>query len=292
MKKSLISLIIFIFSSCMGQVDKSKLRGNDYRLFQGTPISELASALRINSLSEVEKIVESKSVNLNYQEQKYGQTLLMLTVKNRQYEMCKKLLELGANPNLHDTFDGTSAIIDAASLVNDDGKFVRLLLDYGANPNDEEVGDRREGNSRRETPLLNASETSLEAVKILIDAGADINHRNEFSTVTPLNESIIQGRYSIALYLLEKGADPNICVFHRANKNIKNSKGSRDIYIVDLLREKMIPLDSEDYLLKMKIIELLKSKGIEYKKVEIPDFIVERAKKLYPNSWQDYLSKY
>lgn len=61
-------------------VDVSKLLGKDYRLFQNTPLWTLAKAVKQENLAEIKRITSNDSLDLNYQEPKYGMTLLMLTV--------------------------------------------------------------------------------------------------------------------------------------------------------------------------------------------------------------------
>ena len=43
---------------------------------------------------------------------------------------------------------------------------------------------------------------------------------------------------------------------------------------------------------KMKVVEYLLTKDIDYRKVPIPESAVEHAKKLYPDKWEEYLEKY
>jgi hypothetical protein len=209
----------------------------------------------------------------------------MLAIQNRQYEGAKALLELGADPNLPDAYDGSSAIIDAAGLssANGDGiKLLELLLKYGADPNDVEIGPRREGNTRRNTPLLQASEESLKRVQLLVDAGASIIYKNEFG-VTPLSSAFMQNMYDIVLFLLQHGADYNTPIVERDGKKL---------YLADMLRELMVPIGSNGYKAKMEIIAFLEGKGIDYKKVPVPDFVVDEAKRMCPMKWEQYLAKY
>jgi hypothetical protein len=129
MKKLISICLLFCLSSCYNQetlVDKSKLMGNDYRLFQSTPAWELAKAVMTGDIKKIKGEVAHKKVSVDYQESRFGQTLLMLAITNSQYDSAKTLLELGANPNLHDTFKGETLIIVAAD--NDDPKFLRLLF--------------------------------------------------------------------------------------------------------------------------------------------------------------------
>ena len=43
---------------------------------------------------------------------------------------------------------------------------------------------------------------------------------------------------------------------------------------------------------KIKVIEFLKERGLNYKESPIPENIVKRAKKEYPDTWEEYLKKY
>jgi uncharacterized protein len=56
---------------------------------------------------------------------------------------------------------------------------------------------------------LAARQGELEAVKALLDAGADINQRAVGDKSTPMLIATINGRFDLAKYLLDKGADPN-----------------------------------------------------------------------------------
>ena len=64
-------------------VDKSELTGRDYRLFQNTPAWELAKAVEDENTEQIDKIVSENPELINYQESKYGETLLMLTIMNQ-----------------------------------------------------------------------------------------------------------------------------------------------------------------------------------------------------------------
>lgn len=50
-----------------------------------------------------------------------------------------------------------------------------------------------------------------------------------------------------------------------------------------------LPLDSEEYKFKLKIIDFLKEKGLDYHKEPIPDFMEKEIKRLHPNDWQEYM---
>ena len=80
------------------------------------------------------------------------------------------------------------------------------------------------------TPLLLAArEGHVEAVKVLLDAGADVNQVSAGDRTSPLLIATINGHFDLALMLLEKGADPNI----RLNKKVWYSGYSFDLSGVD-----------------------------------------------------------
>lgn len=294
----LIFAFLFQMTSCTSRdqkVDKNKLLGNDYRLFQDTPAWDLAKAVEDENTELIKKIIKEGEVDVNYQEPRFGQPLIMLAVINEQYASCKVLLELGANPNLHDKNDGSNAMIEAAQIDNsnvDKMKFLGLLLKFKGDPNSVEVGPRRVGNTTRNSVLIaavNADEiySSLPIVKLLVKAGANINYENEFGQ-TALNEAILLEIYDVALFLLQNGADYNQVIIDRS----QFSKDGKKVYLVEILREFTPKIGSEKHLKKRAIIQFLKQKGIDYQKVPIPDFVLERIKNKYPNDWKDYIKKY
>ncbi len=284
-------LIAGIFFSCVAchsnQTDN--YNGTDYRLFKNTPIWELAQAVQEQNTESIKKLVTEQKQDLNYQEPKYGSTLLMLTIINDHLRSFETLLQLGANVNLHDSYSGTSALIIAADSDNSDAEtFIRLLIQHGADPNDVEPGPRREGNTTRFSPLLAACEdvsnsvNTLEKVKILVDAGANVNYRNEFGA-SALKTAAVFDHYDVVLYLLEKGAEINT-VFYVYN--------GQETYLWQQLRLSLFPIESEKYQQKMKVVRFLEEHDIDYRSIPIPESAIEQAKQLYPSNWQNYLDSY
>lgn len=61
------------------------------------------------------------------------------------------------------------------------------------------------------TPLLHAARQGhVEAVRALLDAGADINQTGAGDEVSPLLMAAINGQFDVAMLLIERGADPNL----------------------------------------------------------------------------------
>ncbi len=113
MKNVILILILLILVSCEKinrdeHVDQNKLIGSDYRLFQDTPAWSLAKAVWDNDIRTIRQKVNENPKILNYQDPKYGNTLLHMSIYNNNYESFKELLKLGANPNIADSFHCTT----------------------------------------------------------------------------------------------------------------------------------------------------------------------------------------
>ena len=271
-------------------VDKTKLLTIDYRLFQGTPAWELAKAVQDEDKKKIDQIVSKDPELLNYQEPVYGGTLLMLTIWNQQMKPFKILLEHKADMSIHDTYDGSSALIDACSSKLYDDKFAEMLIEKGANVNDVQAVEN-EGETR--TPLmLAAREGNLGLVKLLVSKGADINYRNKNGGAA-LDECIILKYYDVALFLLQNGADYTQPIFYIPSDNPDhNPAENTPVYLIDELRADVFDLGSEKYKYKMQIVDFLKSKGVDYRATPIPEEIKTEIQYRYPHSWEEYLKKY
>lgn len=281
-------LLSFLLLSCSNinrdkLVDNKNLTGDDYRLFQNTPAWELAKAVQDENEKKITEIMDKEPKLINYQEPKFGSTLLMVTIKNQQYTSFEILLKNKAEIDIHDNYEGSTALIEACSSEYYDLKFAVTLLQYGANVNDVQTDIEKQGKTR--TPLMVASNTgNLDLVKLLVNKGADLNYQNEFKQ-SALSEAIMTEWYNIAFYLLENGADYKKPIFFREDQN-------REMYLVDVLREDFFGLGTDEYKYKMQIVEFLKSKGIDYRATPIPDYIKKKAQEEYPKTWQKYLEKY
>ncbi len=246
-------------------VDKSELTGRDYRLFQNTPAWELAKAVEDENTKKIDKIVSENPEIINYQESKYGNTLLMLTIMNQQLKPFKALLKRGADVNIHNTFDGTSSLIKACSSIFYNITFVKMLIEYGADVNDVEIGERRKENGTRLTPLIAASRTGrLDLVRFLVSKGADVNYQNEFGQ-SALSESVMVDEYKVAYYLLQNGADYNRPIYYRFDNSVPIEKRDpkdkgKPMYLWDVLKEDLSEFGTSEYKYKMLIIDFLKSK--------------------------------
>lgn len=65
MKRIILLILVFVMNSCYNQetlVDKSKLNGYDYRLYQSTPAWTLANAVKAEDIEKIkEEVLQKKS---------------------------------------------------------------------------------------------------------------------------------------------------------------------------------------------------------------------------------------
>ena len=282
MNKLLIIITLLAMLACERQVDRSNMLGNDIRLFQDTPAWELAQAVEEQDTLKIEKLIINEKVSIDFQEPKFGNTLLMWAVSKNHYYSASALLINGADPNLPDNYDGETALMNSCSYGPDydtSTRMLNLLLDHGGNPNSIEQGERREGNWTRNTPLIIAAGCCLEKTKILVNAGADINFENE-SNESALKSASLGGKDcdKILKYLLiEKEADVSSFYAEDIDGNIQS--------LSSWLRSWTFPLDSEEYKIKMEIVNFLIAKGDNYWDTSVP-------KQYYKNYTKEYLEKY
>lgn len=282
----LISVSLVLITAC-GSNSSKKLKGSDYELFKETPAWNLARAVMNSDTESITSIALESPEILDYQEKQFGNSLLILSIINHDFGSFKALLTLGATPN-HYSKKGYSPIMYATLVQSNERSsidYLRELVKYGADVNDRQPDN---GNGIYDTPLLLACgrnriySNPLEIVTFLTNNGADINLGDKYGH-TPLGQSLVHDNYDVSIYLIENGCDINSPVFNRNGK---------DIYVWDFLREVMPAINSWEHDQKKKIIAILQNKGIQYSEVPIPAFVIEKAKKRYPNNWEDYLKEY
>ena len=219
MMKILLNLFLLsiIVNSC-GLTNESDLLGNDIRLFKGTPVWGLAKLVEKEDTTAMRELLTEGNLKIDYQESRFGKSLLNFSSYTNRINAARILLEFGADPNLPDTYYGRSAFIQSCGygyFVSDGydtcTELMELMLECGGDVNAVEVGPRIDGNKVRYTPLLMAASCCYEKVKILVEAGADINYVDEYNR-SPLREASLGNKDSdeIMKYLLiEKGANPD-----------------------------------------------------------------------------------
>lgn len=282
-------IIIFLTLVYNSFTEPHEYLASDYRIFKDTPAWDLAKAVRDADTAEITYLVQEKKIPIDFQDSIYGKSLLSLAVYHNNLKSVKKILELGADPNLYeDTINqqGTNPVIDACFFNEEISiEILKLLLDYGGDPNSVTKGVNDGHPYRMSAMEASATFGDAEKIKVLIDYGADVNFTPDRDYDTdPLLDALYTNKMRAALYLLENGA--------KFDKEYINPFSKEKETILFILRKIDLPLDSEEYKFKLKIIDFLKEKGLDYSKEPIPDFMIKRIKRLYPNDWQEYMQKY
>lgn len=266
--------LIFACVSIIGcNQEKEKLSGLDIRLFKDGPAWELAKAVQSEDTIKIKKIISEHTVSVDYQEPKFGETLLLWAVWANHYKSSKVLLECGADPNLQDNSNGNSAFIYAADKF-ETSTYLKLLLAYKGDVN---AVTKNDSTNILCTPLITAAYHRLESVKLLIDAGADINYTAK-NFKCALGSAFTFKKVDIVSYLLiDKKAD--------YKRSFGKTIDGKDIIITDMLRHWVFPLNSDSYRKKMEIVAYLKKQGVDYTKAPIPEHYLKN----YP---KEFLDKY
>ena len=284
MKNFLIIVILYgNMVSC--QISKENLIGNDFRLFEDTPAWELAKAVRDQDTSKFDKILTDSKIDVDFEESKYGQSVLQVAVLNNLDKSVQKLLEIGADPNHYSKTEGNTAVHDAVGVFqhSDDTTVLSLLLRYGGDPN---ALTHPQGDAYPKTVISLLSQNvdeQLEKLKLLVKAGASLEY-DENDNSNFLNAAVLSQNYKLVWYLLNNGVDYQKPIF--ANFNGINQS------LEYCMKRQLIDLESEEYLYKLKIIDFLEKHGIDYRGVVPPKKTIEMAKRQYPDSWEEYLKKY
>lgn len=267
--------------------------GMDYRIFDNTPAETLAHAVDKENISCIKNQILKVGIPVDYQEPKYGNTVLMNAIMNNDYQSVECLLKLGADPNLYaDTIKnhGWNAVI-LASKFPVSPSLLSLLIEYGGDPNSYCKGYEVRAYGKkvpiRTSALDYAAEDEIEKVKILLQAGANPNRRlPEYNFPSALKVALLYNMKT-TLLLLEKGADYNCNFAYRTD--CENECFHSILYELRFYQPPIGSLEFED---KQKVIKFLESKRLYYYKSEIPQIAIEIAQKRYPNNWEEYLKIY
>lgn len=165
-------------------------------------IHKLFKAIDAGDASTVDAVLDDETFDLK-STQDSGAQYLFHAMAARNKAIYVKLLEKGASPN---RCDSSGKCIMNQSAEEEDSYWLSEALAHGGDPDVLNTGNRHVPNS---TPLFYAIyKRRVENTKILIDASADLNHRNSFG-LAPLREAAGNGKYESVVALLEAGADPS-----------------------------------------------------------------------------------
>lgn len=266
---TLVCIWMVISIHCSPKKQNQMLMTSEIKLFENSRVWKLAKAVEKQDIKEIKEIAKADSTLLNYQEPKYGITLLHWSVNANKLSAVTALAECGANPNIQN-YAGISAFIEACNNL-ETSDYCKVLLKYGGDVN---AISKAKGIEDNRTPLAAASLSyDLARVKLLVEAGANIDYHSERGECA-LRSACINESMEILKYLIvDKGAD------------FKTSIGfwgdGSPAYVVDWLRLMDFPLDSEKHRFKMEIVEYMKSKGVDYWKAPIPKGLLDEYDSVY-----------
>ena len=221
-------------------VDVLLKAGADAKLATTTGTTPLMLASASGSVEAVKALLDA-GADVEAKESSMEQTPLMFAAANTRVDVMKALIAAGANVK------AVSKVVNLASLTSPEEEFFRQQQPQqgqgqqsgapagaqapGAAPAAAAAaggGGRRgpqqgkagvERNFRYNelvgwqggmTPLLfGARQGSMDAVRVLLEAGADVNQASGGDKTSPLVLAIANGHFDIALFMLDKGADPN-----------------------------------------------------------------------------------
>jgi ankyrin repeat protein len=167
----------------------------------------------------------------------HGETALMMASRSGSVDAVKVLLDHGAHIDAKDTLRGTTALMWAAEQGH--VAVVELLVRSGADlraqssvlrplkrrglgfaPVKEQGGQDAPIKGGLTALLFAARQGSIECVRVLTAAGADVNQTSVDGS-SPLLVAAQNGYYEMGLYLMD----------HGANLNLANSKGWTPLYL-------------------------------------------------------------
>ncbi|CEN37337.1 conserved hypothetical protein [Capnocytophaga canimorsus] len=249
--RTVISFVIFlillglIYSSDLGFRSRkyaNRAQNPPAKVFSGEALSA-AQKMFDGDIAGMEQEIKQKNVNLDQLDPEKGYTLLMYATIIEDIKAMRRLLELGANPNIISA-DYSTPLKHAVALNN--YKMLDLLFEFKADPNP------KVGNSPLVTALSLAGFKYVEKnmVDYLLAHGADIN--NISLSGHNIMKEVTLDNFDMALYFLEKGGQPIIegtnlspmaSYIQSEEKWLKKNNKSETEYYKKLLSLKQLLID-------------------------------------------------
>jgi len=273
--KLLLITLVLISTSC-SVFKKEPLGATDLKLFKKTEVWEAAKALYNNDYETATSFFDEYPELIDCQEKMYYQTLLLWAVKNDMVQTVAFLLDLEADPDLKDN-NGLYPVIVAANYK--DSYLLKLLIKHNADA--KVIGKPKgfDGYQKLRTTLIAASSVSVANIEIVLEAGADLDHtETKFGIQNAVITAFGAKRIDLVRYLIiEKKINLDNIQY------VDRSGDSTDVRTE--LRKLVYPLDSEEYKIKMEIVNYLIARKINYWDSPVP-------RNLYHNFSPKFLKQY
>ncbi|MGE0040322.1 MAG: ankyrin repeat domain-containing protein [Vicinamibacterales bacterium] len=165
----------------------------------GTTVLMLAAAS--GQVEAVDLLLE-RGADVNAREATHGQTALMFAAARGRVEVIKALAARHADLDAQTI---VSPIIPLGERYKQEtgGKGTRGITSEGGRSDIRSMGGQT-------ALLLAAREGYLDAVRALVDAGADLDEQNGSDGMSPMTLAIVNGHFDIAKLLLDRGANPTL----------------------------------------------------------------------------------
>ncbi len=201
--KGLIFLFtgVFIATSCMN-VSESKSKKNcpPKEYFSGRDL-KMAEAIYAGNIHQIENLIKTGGYNVNGRGENPKYTYLGYAVLVDEVKSAETLLLLGADVN-STSMQKNLALRSNISIAcdNKNKEMINLLLKYHVNLNPPLDGSPIEG--------LLIGNVDKSEVDLLLNKGADINHKDYVAGDTPLISAYQMFKFDYVNYFLDKGANP------------------------------------------------------------------------------------
>ncbi len=263
--KKLLFLFFISTNMCKCQVYAP---GYDFKNFKNTPAYDLAKAVEADDTVKISKILQTKKENIDFTDPKFGLSLLTLAVIDNKNKSISSLLNLGADPNLKSPIDNSTPFLNACKYYYDLDSgitILSLLIRYGADVNAvhiqilENPGGGTYKFQQSAVEYL-CSFGTLEAVKVLVDNGADLNAYPKNGEHSLAFSASINKELNILRYFL---IDKNIPIpDYFAIRNAGQSDEEKTT-ITQVLNRRAFLMDEEQLKIRQEILDFVKAKGKE-----------------------------
>jgi ankyrin repeat protein len=202
------------YNNDLGAVRRLLAEGADPNAANRFGVTPLHEAATVGNADMLKALLEAGGdANASYGE---GETVLMTAARTGDAASVRLLLEHSAAVDAFEQWHGQTALMWAA--IENHADVVQLLIDAGAEvdraskKHDWVKISYSEGNAPKTRDLggltalhFAAREGSIESVEKLLAAGADANAAEPMYEMTPLQLAIVNGHYTLATRLIDRG---------------------------------------------------------------------------------------